>query len=267
MKPSGSIAPSPRSRLNPLSGLALDPLLRGARPTRLRRSRGSPAPSADRPAGPTRFTAECDQAACGRLHPARFGLGPIRGPILHNWGKPTTPDLALEREKPTPYPLQRVVVPAVAASNPVAHPARIWLYAGRSGSDARPRRAGAGSMRGTSLLRHASSRSLAEGAKPVREQPAALESPTQRRSSVGRGWTRRRGLTPERPLGTFRVRPAEWVERALRREQSLPVMIDFTVWVAPRRARASARTRWCRASLPTPAGSTTPPSTSELRCR
>jgi hypothetical protein len=51
-------------------------------------------------------------------------------------------------------------------------------------------------MWGTSLLRNASSRSLAEGAKPVPEQPAGPESPTQRRSSVGRRSTRRAGLTP-----------------------------------------------------------------------
>jgi hypothetical protein len=41
-------------------------------------------------------------------------------------------------------------------------------------------------------------------------------------------------LDPERPVGTIRVRLADWAERALRREQSVRAMVDFTVWVAPR---------------------------------
>jgi hypothetical protein len=72
-------------------------------------------------------------------------------------------------------------------------------------------------MWGTSLLRNASSRSLAEGAKPVPERPAGPESPTQRRSSVGRRSTRRAGLTPSARWGRSGCGLADWFERALPR--------------------------------------------------
>jgi len=111
--------------------------------------------------------------------------------------------------------LPRVLVPAVAGSNPVAHPHEFGSRPGDPdhtlAHDVR--------ARGTSLPSKCLFSQPRRGAqKPVPEQPAGHESPTSRARAWG-GVDAARWLDTERPLAPIRVRLADWFERALRRER------------------------------------------------